>query len=135
MSGFLLDTNHLSAAIEDNHPLLQRLKQTHGAGNRLGTCVPVLCELEAGIAAMNRPDEARQALRSVLRFVRVWPLKTTTAVNYGELFWELRRAGRVLSQVDMMVAAMALSDRLTVLSSDQDFAAVGQLRCENWLLP
>jgi tRNA(fMet)-specific endonuclease VapC len=133
MSRLLLDTNHLSAAIEDRHPLLQRLKEAHRVGNRIGICVPVLCELEAGITVMRRPREARENLKDLLRFVRLWPIEPRIATFYGELFGELRRGGRVLSQVDMLLASMARADGLTLLSADEDFSAVAKLRRENWL--
>jgi tRNA(fMet)-specific endonuclease VapC len=38
-----------------------------------------------------------------------------------------------LSQVDIMVAALALSMDLTLLTTDLDFEALPDLRVENWL--
>jgi predicted nucleic acid-binding protein len=41
--------------------------------------------------------------------------------------------GRALSQVDLMLAAMARLHGLILLSADKDFAAFPDLRVENWL--
>jgi predicted nucleic acid-binding protein len=133
MSGFLLDTNHLSAAIDYDHPIRRQLKKSHRAGARMGTCVPVLCEVEAGIAGMRRTHEARESLKNLLRFIRIWPVEPRVAPIFGELYWELRRRGRALSQIDMILASMARADGLTILSADEDFDAVDKLRRENWL--
>jgi predicted nucleic acid-binding protein len=45
---------------------------------------------------------------------------------------ELRRKGRVLSQVDIMVASLARQMNLTVLSTNRDFKAVANLRTDDW---
>lgn len=55
------------------------------------------------------------------------------ARHYGELFGELRTTGRVLSQVDMMVGALARHMRLTVLTTDADFSAVQGVTSASWV--
>src|SRR6266540_4186448 len=54
MAGWLLDTNHLSAALKPRSPLRDRIEQACRSGERVGTCVPALCEWEAGIQALER---------------------------------------------------------------------------------
>jgi len=49
------------------------------------------------------------------------------------LFHALRARGRVLSQVDMVLVALARSMNATLLTSDRDFEALPELRVENWL--
>jgi tRNA(fMet)-specific endonuclease VapC len=56
-----------------------------------------------------------------------------TAQVYGGIFHELRQQGKALSQVDMMLAALARQMGLTLLTTDQDFKALPDLRLENWL--
>jgi predicted nucleic acid-binding protein len=68
-----------------------------------------------------------------LKRVRVWPLEQETAQIYGELFADLRRQGKVLSQVDLMLAAMAKLRGLTILTTDRDFEALPDIRVENWV--
>ena len=51
---------------------------------------------------------------------------------YGEVYIELRRQGRALSQVDMMLAALARQHKLIVLTTDRDFQALSDLAIENW---
>ena len=131
---YLLDTNHLGAAINPVSSLRERLHQAHRRGARLGTCVPVLCELEAGIQDSPYLAAYRRQLAHLLGKVRVWPLERAVAPVYGELFLELRRRGRVLSQVDIMIAALAQEMGLTILTSDQDFAALPGISVENWLI-
>ena len=72
-------------------------------------------------------------MRRLLSFVRVWPLEPPVAAIYGAIYLDLRRRGRALSQVDMMLAALARQMTLTLATSDQDFTALPDIRIENWL--
>jgi len=65
--------------------------------------------------------------------MRIWPLQVEVADEYGVLFRELRQVGRALSQVDIMLAAMARANGLTLLTHDRDFEAVQKLKVESWL--
>ena len=94
----------------------------------------MLCELQAGIRNTHDPARYQRRLSSILRHVRIWPVEFDIAVLYGDLFHELARAGRVVSQVDMMIMGMAKLSNLTILTSDQDFLAIPSIRTENWLL-
>jgi len=68
-----------------------------------------------------------------LRTVRVWPLDHEMAIRYGALYLQLRAAGRAISQVDLMLASMALSNGCRLLTADRDFNAIPDLKCANWL--
>jgi predicted nucleic acid-binding protein len=46
----------------------------------------------------------------------------------------LRRLGRALSQIDMMLAALARQHDLIVPTTDRDFEAITDLRVENWVV-
>ena len=54
------------------------------------------------------------------------------ADTYGRLYAQLRRKGRTIQQVDLQVAAIALSlGNCTVVSKDSDLSAVPGLSVEN----
>jgi len=134
VAGYLLDTNQLSEAIRPVSRVRERIAQERLGGIRIGTCVPALCELEAGIHSLVKRDAYRLALGRLLSQVRVWPIEREAAQAYGEVFHELRSRGRALSQVDMMLAALARVMDLTLVTADRDFEALSDLRTENWLV-
>lgn len=133
MSGYLLDTNHLAAALDVGSPTYRRIFTARHGGERVGTCAPVLCELSVGIRQTGRRGENWQLLSALLKQVRIWPLDLAAAAHYAEIYSELRGKGRVLSQVDMMVAALARRDRTTIVTTDRDFEALPDLTIENWI--
>ena len=132
MPDYLLDCNHLSAALRKVSPVRERIQLGRSAGERFISCHPVLCELEVGIQRTSKPDENRRRLTQLLGHVRLWSLDNETTRIYGAIYLELRRKGRVLSQVDIMLAALARQHKLALLTTDRDFEALSDLRVENW---
>jgi tRNA(fMet)-specific endonuclease VapC len=132
-SGYLLDTNHVGHAVTPASVVRQRIVKLRSAGVKIGTCIPVLCEIEAGVQQVSRADVYRLNLQRLLRQVRVWPMDGSTAALYGVIYQDLKRRGRVLSQVDIMLAALARQMNLILVTTDQDFAALPELQSENWL--
>jgi predicted nucleic acid-binding protein len=129
----LLDTNHLGAALDEASPIRARVLSCRDGGQRIGTCSPVLCELAAGIEQTARRDHNWNELALLLRQVKVWPIDLDAVRAYGDIYGELRAKGRVLSQVDIMVAALARRSGLIVLTTDRDFEAVSGIDVENWV--
>ena len=133
MPDYLLDCNHLSAAIRKVSPVRERIHVERRAGHRFICCYPVLCELEVGIQQTARPEENRIRLNQLLRHVSLWPPDLETTRYYGSAYLELRRQGRALSQVDILLAALARQHKLIVLTTDRDFEALPDLNRENWV--
>jgi tRNA(fMet)-specific endonuclease VapC len=132
-NAYLLDTNHVSAAINPVSLLRERLQEAHRRGAKLGTCVPVLCELEVGIQDSPHVQAYRRQLGHLLKRVRLWPIEIEMSRIYGDLFAQVRRRGRILSQVDLLLAAMVTHMDVVLLTTDRDFEALSDVRTENWL--
>jgi tRNA(fMet)-specific endonuclease VapC len=133
MKRHLLDTNHLGEAIGRVSVVRDRLQRLHRQGMVFGTCGPVLCELLVGVVKHKNATAMRRRLEGLLRVVRVWPIELAVADHYAEVYHELRQAGRALSQVDILLAALARHMNATLLTTDQDFQALPDIQAENWL--
>ena len=133
MPGYLLDTNHLSAALPPISKVRERIYQIHRRGTRFGVCIPVLGELEVGLQSRRKADGLRRSLKTLLSKIRVWPQHLDDARLYGEIYLVLKQRGKSLSQVDIFLAAMAKRMNVTLLTSDRDFEALPDITIENWL--
>jgi tRNA(fMet)-specific endonuclease VapC len=72
-------------------------------------------------------------LRTPLSAWRVWPFDSKAAFEYGRLAAELKRIGRPMQQVDIMIAAIAFSlGNCSVVTADSDLAEVPGLPVGNW---
>jgi predicted nucleic acid-binding protein len=123
----------LSAYLDRRPALTERIEKALRVGDRFGICLPVLCEYRAGIRLSRKHRRNLARLQAALAILRLWPTDEHTAAEYAALFQELRSVGRMLSQFDLLIAAVARQGKLTLLTTDQDFEPVGRLGIENWL--
>jgi tRNA(fMet)-specific endonuclease VapC len=95
-----------------------------------------LGEIIAGIEGSSTRDQNWDVVRRDLSGFVLWPFEKDAGHEYGRLFAELRRIGRPMQQIDIQIAAIALTlGNCTVVTTDSDLAAVPGLRTENWTQP
>jgi tRNA(fMet)-specific endonuclease VapC len=133
MRRYLLDTGSAADCMFRRRGVHERVKQARAAGGKIGIGMPVLAELLAGIEYSASRERNLDIVNRNLRLFRLWPFTAEAAREYGRLFAELRRAGRPMQVMDMMIAAIALRlGNCTVVSADSDLAAVPGFTVENW---
>jgi tRNA(fMet)-specific endonuclease VapC len=130
---YLLDTGIAQDFQEDRGAVRRHATAQRKLGHRIGICVPVLGELWSGVEGSASRDQNEQRLRHALSRLIVWPYSNAAAVEYGRLFAELRRAGRVMQQVDMQIGAIARTlPHCVIVSKDSDLLAIPGVSVENW---
>ena len=103
------------------------------SGHRVGICTPVLGELWSGVELSSSGDRNRATLREALRTLAIWPYSPEAAAEYGTIFAELRRTGRVIQQIDIQIGAIARTlPNCVVVSKDGDLSAISGITVENW---
>ncbi len=130
---YLLDTGIAQEFIGRNTKVVQRVDVARRVGNRIGICTPVLGELWSGVEGSISRERNIHRLRVALSRLVVWPYTNEAAQQFGRVFAELRRIGRPMQQIDIMVAAIAFAlGNCTVVSKDTDLPAIPGLKVENW---
>ncbi len=133
MTKFLLDSGILSAHIDRRLGVYEKARAKTAEGHRVGTCVPVVAEMAAGLERSTTRDRNLKALRLALPTLKIWPFDQDAAFEYGRILAELLRIGRPMQTIDIMIAAVALTmGNCTVVTADSDLAAVTDLAVENW---
>jgi len=133
MNRYLLDTNHIGEAIGRVSVVRDRVQRQHRRGEVFATCGPVLCELFVGLASRKDEAKSRRRINTLLHVLRIWPVDMEIADHYADVYHALQKAGRALSQVDMILAEMARHFKAVLLTTDQDFQALPDVRTEDWL--
>jgi tRNA(fMet)-specific endonuclease VapC len=130
---YLLDSNAVTSMANNRSPLMGHLENARRRGCRIGTCEPVIAELFYGLEMSTSRAVNQALLLRCLRYLSCWPLDRSASEIYGRLYADLRRRGRPMQVIDIMLAAIALSlGNCTVVSTDSDLLAIPGLSVENW---
>jgi tRNA(fMet)-specific endonuclease VapC len=86
-----------------------------------------------GVERSASRERNRQLLRRALSAWTIWPFDEPAAAEYGRIAALLRGLGRPIQQIDIQIAAVALSlGKTTVVSEDGDLGAIPGLDVESW---
>lgn len=129
---YLLDTNIISELLRrPQGPVAGKIAQL--GEDTVCTSIVVSAELRFG-AAKRGSQRLREHLEAVLSALPVLPLEPPADRRYAELRDHLRRLGTPIGPNDMLIAAHALSQGLTIVTANlAEFSRVPELRVENWL--
>ena len=124
----ILDTNALSAFVDGNPAVGEVLRRE----SRAAVPVIVLGEYRYGIAGSRHRSAYDAWLDQYLPLFEVLPVTEDTAFHYAAVRVSLKRLGRPIPANDAWIAALAIQHGLPVLSRDEHFDALGQLRRVVW---
>jgi tRNA(fMet)-specific endonuclease VapC len=129
---YLLDTNHSSQLVHDEHsPIWDRLDAL--SRKQYGLCWPSIGELWFMVLNSERIERNRAHLISLLPQFSIWRFEEDEAIEFGRIRVELRKMGRPIPAVDIMIAAIARANELVLVTADHHFDTISGLKVENWL--
>jgi tRNA(fMet)-specific endonuclease VapC len=120
MLRFMLDTNSVSYALKGNPPgVRERLRRIP----MVQVCVSSITEAELLFGLALKPDATRLAelVHQFLLGVSILPWDSAAAQAYANICSASWKRGRKLAAMDMLVAAHAVSARVTLITSDRAF--------------
>jgi len=126
----MLDSNVIGNLLRGNSTVAKHIANADMAS----LCISSIVEGEIFYGLAKRPEARRLALAVVefLKRVETVPWNSEAARRYGELRASLEKRGKVLSTMDTLIAAHALSLNATLVSNDNAFQAVEGLLTEDW---
>jgi tRNA(fMet)-specific endonuclease VapC len=128
---YLLDTNTASYVIKGNFPRVrQRLLKVPLA--EVGISAVTEAELRFGVARKPEAVRLKTAVEEFLLRVETLPWDSEAAQHYAQIRAELEQAGKPMGNMDLMIGAHALSAQLVLVTHDQVFRRIKQLKIADW---
>jgi tRNA(fMet)-specific endonuclease VapC len=129
---YLLDTNILSDLV--GHPQGTVVTHIAAVGEKtVCTSVIVAAELRFG-SVKSGSQKLAGRVDLILSPLEILSLEESVDRHYGDLRYHLGRQGTLIGPNDLLIAAHALSEGLTVMTANTaEFARVPELKVEDWL--
>ncbi len=130
---FLLDTNICIYIMNDHPPqVIQKFREI-GVGNVCVSSITV-SELQYGVYKSKQIKKNMKRLDEFLRPFEIIPYDESASIQYGQIRSHLEKKGNVIGPLDMLIAAHALSEKLTLITNNEkEFKRVKSLKVENWI--
>jgi tRNA(fMet)-specific endonuclease VapC len=129
----MVDTNTVSYIVKGNSPAAR----TRLAGLQPSeiACISVITEAELryGLAKSTRASILRPAIEGFLAKIQVLSWGRDEAQAYGTLRAKQEAAGKTLGNLDLLIAAHAISVNATLVTNDKTFSQVPDISgTVNW---
>jgi tRNA(fMet)-specific endonuclease VapC len=129
---YLLDTNILSDLVRNPQGAVAAQITKAGEDN-VCTSIIVAAELRYGAIKSNSAKLAER-IDLILSALEILPLETPADHQYASLRHDLTGQGTPIGPNDLLIAAHALANDLTVITANVgEFSRVPGLKVENWL--
>jgi tRNA(fMet)-specific endonuclease VapC len=135
MRGYTLDTNIVTAHLKRNLLVMQHIRYAEGAGQPVRLNAISYYETKRGLLFAG-------AQTQLAAFERLWQAQSIVVFDQGvldraaEIYANLRKAGQLIEDADLLMAAIALgNDLILVTHNTAHFSRVAGLQLEDWLIP
>ena len=132
-SNYMLDTDICSYLIRSRRSVLQSRIQ-HIPNDKVIISVVTQAELLYGIKPFAIQHSRREEVALFLRLANILPWSSPAAEAYADIRHTLTTSGQLIGELDMMIAAHALSHGCTLVTNNtRHFARLAPpLQLENW---
>ena len=129
---YLLDTNIISYWMRGDKRLIDRIKKHSPSDLSLSTIT--LAEILYGIEKSPvKKKERRLKIKQISSLLSIYAFDEAAAGKYAAIRTELEREGRVISERDILIASIAISNKLIVVTHNvKEFGRIGKLKIEDW---
>ena len=130
---FLIDTNICIYIINDHPPEVVQKFREIGVGNICISSITV-SELQYGAYKSKQIKKNIKRLDEFLRPFEIISYDESASKHYGQIRSYLELQGNVIGPLDMLIAAHAISENLTLITNNEkEFKRVKSLEVENWV--
>lgn len=129
---YLLDTNTVSYFIKDSYPGVRaRLLAT--PAEALAVSAITVAELRFWVSSRPESARVRVLIDEFLRRVPTLAWDVAAAETYGDTRAHLKRIGRPIAGLDLLIASHAIALGATLVTHDQVLAQIPMLAVEDWV--
>jgi len=127
----VLDTDVCIELLRGNERVIESRQRTL---DEVATTWITACELAYGAAKSRSPKENQTLVSEFLATLRVVGLDHPAAEGFGRIKSALERAGNILADADLMIAAITLAQGASLVTGNRKhYDRIAGLRIEDWI--
>jgi predicted nucleic acid-binding protein len=108
------------------------ISQLQSLGETMKTTVITVYELLKGAAVSSRPQENLAVVRDIISSLTILTLNYGVCEVASQLYSKLKDRGQVISEFDILIAAISIYNDETLVSRDKHFEKIENLRHITW---
>ena len=130
---YLLDSDTLIFLLRGNNTVAKRFQSE--SQNSLGTSIINIAELYYGAYKSGNVSKHLPPVQELEQFLTIYYPDKTSASEFGRIKANLELKGQKLPDADLWIAAIAITNRLTLVTHNQKhFSRINSILLEDWVI-
>jgi len=130
---YVLDTNIITAILEGNEKVKRKVQEVILQGREIFINAISYYEIKRGLLAVNAKTQLKRFDLFCEKFGLILLDTQSIFDKAAEIYANLRKKGRLIEDADILIASIAKTKKLILVTNDTDFQRVQGLKIENWL--
>ncbi len=127
-----LDTDILVELMKGDGEAIKTVERLDKTGQTVKTTAITAYELLKGAAISSRPAQNLVRVRGLLSSIEILSLELGACEQASAVYADLRGAGEMVGEFDILIAAIAMYNGEPLVSRDEHFRPVQNLKLRKW---
>ncbi len=120
----IIDTSAMVELIKNSPNVLRKIHELEEKDNRIATTIITIYELLKGAYLSAKRQANLQLIREAISNFQVLDLSPEACEEASNIFCELKESGKMISEFDILIAAIAKTNGESILTQDQHFRSI-----------
>jgi tRNA(fMet)-specific endonuclease VapC len=120
------------ALLKGSSDAVEKVSELVNEGERVATTIISAYELLKGAYLSSRRQENLQDIKAAISNIQVLDLSPEACEEASNIYCELKKSGNLISEFDVIIAAIAKTNGEAILTHDHHFKSIKGLNVIKW---
>ena len=133
MNEVLVDTDILSYYLNGDKKIIAKFAEYLSNYEFLNLSIITYYEIVSGLIFKNATVKLKR-FEEFIQDCKIYPVTKKSAKISSEIYSELRKSGKPLDDIDLLIAGIAIeNDLILATNNEKHFGKIKQIKIENWI--
>jgi tRNA(fMet)-specific endonuclease VapC len=128
----VIDTSALIPFLNGSPEEVQKIGDLLNSGEHLAITIITVYEMHKGAYLSSRPEDNLKDVNETISNMHILDLTPQACEEASRIFSELKKSGKMISEFDILIAAIAKTNGQAILTKDQHFKSIKGIDLTQW---
>ena len=128
----VIDTNVMIPFLNGSPEAVNKVHEVSKTNDQVVITIITAYELLKGARLSSKPEENLKEVKEAIANMQILDLSPEACEEAASIFCELKKSGKMISEFDILIAAIAKTNGEGILTKDQHFNFIKEINLIQW---
>lgn len=128
----IIDTNVMIPFLKGSPEAVNKVREVSSENSQVVITIITAYELLKGAQLSSKPEDNLNGVKQAISNMQVLDLSPEACEEASNIFCELKKSGKMISEFDILIAAIAKTNDESILTWDQHFKSIKGINLIQW---